>query len=64
MTIMLRSVLTRLLLLIAFSWPSLSVAIVGGVPVAEGEVVGQVALVDMSLTPVSCTGSGALICAW
>ena len=59
MTIMLRSVLTRLLLLIAFSWPSLSVAIVGGVPVAEGEVVGQVALVDMSLTPVSCTGSVA-----
>lgn len=54
---MLRCMLSRSLLLVAMVWPSLSAAIVGGVPAAVNDVSGQVALVDMSRDPGICTGS-------
>lgn len=50
-------VLSYWLMLVVVSVPSLSLAIVGGVPAAEGDVAGQVALVDLSRDSGTCTGS-------
>ncbi len=53
----LRCTLSRWLFLVVAALPSLSLGIVGGVPASEGEVAGQVALVDVSRDAGTCTGA-------
>lgn len=54
---MLRCMLSRSLLLVVLTWPFQSFAIVGGVAAADGDIPGQVALVDLSRDPGSCSGT-------
>lgn len=58
MTLVRRMLLRCIMLAVVFV-PSLALAIVGGVPAAEGDVDGQVALVDLSRDAGTCTGSEA-----